>query len=188
MTHGIAPAVKHRRFAPEQDADALCGSCVAAGRKKANTIEDLRLCRGSSFDQFSTTKRGTPASQAPQEFQNIYPIPTTTVFIPSTAKSGGLHIVSPQFRQKCNCEKIASYLHKMPCIREPLRAARAVPLLHFWGETSPRIQLRPEGRGTRTAIPLITILNSLSFLHLGSDGSAFPRQSVFPYKKKGKRR
>ena len=99
--------------------------------KRVSTIEDLRLCRGSSFDQFSTTKRGTPASQAPQEFQNIYPIPTTTVFIPSTAKSGGLHIVSPQFRQKCNCEKIASYLHKMPCIREPLRAARVVPLFRF---------------------------------------------------------
>ena len=135
------------------------------------------------------TKSGTPASQAPQEFQNIYPIPTTTVFISSTAKSGGLHIVRPPVSAKnTTAKKIASYLHKPYCFREPLRAARAVPLLHFWGETSPRIQLRPEGRGTRTAIPLITILNSLSFLHLGSDGSAFPRQSVFPYKKKGKSR
>jgi len=67
----------------------------------------------------------------------------------------------------------------------PARSAGGSPF-SFWRETSPRIQLRPEGRGTRTAIPLITILNSLSFLHLGSDGSAFPRQSVFPYKKKGK--
>ena len=63
----------------------------------------------------------------------------------------------------------------MPCIREPLRAARAVPLFHFWGE----VCLRTEGRGTRTAIPLITILNSLSFLHLGSGGGAYGSESQF---------
>ena len=99
--------------------------------KRVSTIEDLRLCRGSSFDQFSSTKSGAPASQAPQEFQNIYPIPTTTVFIPSTAKSGGLHIVRPPVSAKIQLRKIASYLYKMPCIREPLRAARVVPLFRF---------------------------------------------------------
>ena len=73
--------------------------------KRVSAIEDLRLCRGSSFDQFSSTKSGTPASQAPQEFQNIYPIPTTTVFIPSTAKSGGLHIVRPPVLAKIQLRK-----------------------------------------------------------------------------------
>jgi len=100
------------------------------------TIEDLRLCRGSSSYKSPSTKRGTPASQAPQEFQNIYPIPTTTVFIPSTAKSGGLHIVRPPVSAKIQLRKKASYLHKMPCIREPLRAARVVPLFRF-GEKHP---------------------------------------------------
>ena len=73
--------------------------------KRVSTIEDLRLCRGSSFNQFPTTQSGTPASQAPQEFQNIYPIPTTTVFIPSTAKSGGLHIVRPPVSARIQLRK-----------------------------------------------------------------------------------
>ena len=132
------------------------------------------------------TKSGTPASQAPQEFQNIYPIPTTTVFISSTAKSGGLHIVRPPVSAKIQLRK-NSLLSSQNALYPgtPARSAGGSPF-SFWRETSPRIQLHPEGRGTRTAIPLITTLNSLSFLHLGSDGSAFPRQSVFPYKKKGK--
>ena len=157
-------------------------SVTSTPTKRVSTIEDLRLCRGSSFDQFSSTKRGTPASQAPQEFQNIYPIPTTTVFIPSTAKSGGLHIVRPPVSAKIQLRK-NSLLSSQNALYPgtPARSAGGSPF-SFWRETF----LRIDGRGTRTAIPLITTLNSLSFLHLGSDGSAFPRQSVFPYKKKGK--
>ena len=113
---------------------------------------------------------------------NIYLLFSTTVFIPSTAKSGGLHIVRPPVSAKIQLRK-NSLLSSQNALYPgtPARSAGG-SLFAFWGETS----LRPEGRGTRTAIPQIIIFNSLSFLHLGSDGAAFPRQRVFPYKKKGK--
>lgn len=93
---------------------------------------------------------------------------------------GSSYSKTPSFGKNTTAKKIASYLHKMPCIREPLRAARAVPPFSFWGETS----LRPEGRGTRTAIPIITILDFLFYLHIGSGGTAFFQHNIFPYKKK----
>ena len=105
--------------------------------KRVSTIEDLRLCRGSSFNQFPTTKSGTPASQAPQEFQNIYPIPTTTVFIPSTAKSGGLHIVRPPVSAKIQLRK-NSLLSSQNVLYPgtPARSAGGSPFA-FFGEKHP---------------------------------------------------
>lgn len=61
----------------------------------------------------------------------------------------------------------------------PARSAGGSPF-SFWGETS----LRPEGRGTRTAIPIITTLDFLFYLHIGSGGTAFFQHNIFPYKKK----
>lgn len=105
--------------------------------KRTSTIEDLRLCRGSSFYQISSTKSGTPASQAPQEFQNIYPIPTTTVFIPSTAKSGGLHIVRPPVSAKIQLRK-KSLLSSQNALYPgtPARSAGGSPFFRF-GENIP---------------------------------------------------
>ena len=125
--------------------------------------------------QIFPTKSGTPASQAPQEFQNIYPIPTTTVFISSTAKSGGLHIVRPPVSAKIQLQK-NSLLSSQNALYPgtPARSAGGSPFA-FWGE----VCLRPEGRGTRNAIPQIIIFNSLSFLHLGSDGAACDYESHF---------
>lgn len=81
-------------------------------------------------------KKGNSRVASAAGVPNIHLLFSTTVFLPSTAKSGGLHIVRPPVSAKIQLRKIASYLHELPCIREPLRAARAVPLFRF-GEKHP---------------------------------------------------
>lgn len=68
--------------------------------KRISTIEDLRLCRGSSSYKSSSTKRGTPASQAPQEFQTSIFFFLQLFYYHQLPKLGVLLYGFPQFRQK----------------------------------------------------------------------------------------
>ena len=169
------------------------GFAADALREKENYIEDLRLCRGSSSYKSPSTKRGTPASQAPQEFQTSIFFFLQLFYYHQLPKLGVLLYGFPQFRQKYNCEKIAVHLQKFRCVREPLRFARG--FLFALGEdecstsaagicersepmerTCPRQRLIKSGRA---AIPILTIIGFLSFLHIGSDGGACGSKGQF---------
>ena len=67
---------------------------------KENYLEDLRLCRGSSSYKSPSTKRGTPASQAPQEFQASIFFFLQLFYYHQLPKLGVLLYGFPQFRQK----------------------------------------------------------------------------------------
>ena len=68
--------------------------------RKENYLEDLRLCRGSSSYKSPSTKRGTPASQAPQEFQTSIFFFLQLFYYHQLPKLGVLLYGFPQFRQK----------------------------------------------------------------------------------------
>ena len=68
--------------------------------RKGKLFEDLRLCRGSSSYKSPSTKRGTPASQAPQEFQTSIFFFLQLFYYHQLPKLGVLLYGFPQFRQK----------------------------------------------------------------------------------------
>ena len=76
--------------------------------KRLPTIEDLRLCRGSSSYKSPSTKRGTPASQAPQEFQTSIFFFLQLFYYHQLPKLGVLLYGFPQFRQKLQLLKNGS--------------------------------------------------------------------------------
>lgn len=93
----------------------------------ANYLEDLRLCRGSSAYKSSSTKRGTPASQAPQEFQTSIFFFLQLFYYHQLPKLGVLLYGFPQFRQKLQLLKNGSSSSKNRCVLEPLRFCAGVP-------------------------------------------------------------
>ena len=76
--------------------------------RKENYLEDLRLCRGSSSYKSPSTKRGTPASQAPQEFQTSIFFFLQLFYYHQLPKLGVLLYGFPQFRQKLQLLKNGS--------------------------------------------------------------------------------
>ena len=105
------------------------GFAADALREKENYIEDLRLCRGSSSYKSPSTKRGTPASQAPQEFQTSIFFFLQLFYYHQLTKVGVLLYGFPQFRQKLQLRKNTHPSSKNRCVLEPLRFCAGVPFL-----------------------------------------------------------
>ena len=95
--------------------------------KRISTIEDLRLCRGSSSYKSSSTKRGTPASQAPQEFRTSIFFFLQLFYYHQLPKLGVLLYGFPQFRQKLQLRENTHPSSKNRCVLEPLRFCAGVP-------------------------------------------------------------
>ena len=88
---------------------------------------------------------------------------------------GSSYSKTPSFGKNTTAKKWQSIFTNCLVSGNPCAQRGWFPFFVFWGE----VCLRTEGRGTRTAIPQITIFNSLSFLHLGSDGAACDYESHF---------
>ena len=89
--------------------------------RKGKLFEDLRLCRGSSSYKSPSTKRGTPASQAPQEFQTSIFFFLQLFYYHQLPKLGVLLYGFPQFQQKLQLRENGNSSSKNRCVPEPLR-------------------------------------------------------------------
>ena len=103
--------------------------------KRISTIEDLRLCRGSSSYKSPSTKRGTPASQAPQEFQTSIFFFLQLFYYHQLPKLGVLLYGFPQFRQKLQLRKNGSSSSKKSLCSGTPALLRGGSFLR-WGKTS----------------------------------------------------